>query len=529
VQQAAPRSRARGAQEGHEQAEEDLARVLLVEACEESDREGRFLPRKEREAASRAARHALRAPTVGSAEEAEPDPAAFVSERASRIMGSLIRRHPSLGAVLRTTRARVAGWGVLLATLGVGLAVDELGAGRRVNLLAFPLLTLLVWNAAVYALLLLELLFVRHEPGGGLAGAAARVSAWLARRRIASALPDEARWLAASAQRFAALWRRQAGALVAARLRRALHVGALGFAAGLVAGMYVRGLAFEYRASWESTFLDAPQVSTLLGTVLGPAAFVLDTLRPDARPRAETLLDPTSLAALRRPSGDGPAAPWIHLWALTAAGWIGVPRALLAWLEGQRARRLAARLAPRLEEPYFLRLRAPSRGLGVRVTVVSYSHRPSPRAKDALLELLHELLGNRARVRLLEEVPYGAEPPLLAQPADSPPHVVVVVFNLAQSPEQEVHGAFLDAVRAQHASLAQPRALLVLLDEEPYRERIGDDRGRDRLGQRRRAWERIGRAADLRFAVLRPLQADADAVLDEVRAALGSAAPEEAA
>jgi hypothetical protein len=529
VQQAAPRSIARGAQGGHTQAEEDLARILLVEACEESDREGRFLPRQEREAASRAARHALRTPSAGSAEEAEPDPAAFVSERARRIVGPLTRRYPSLRALLGPARARVSAWLVLAATLGVGLALDELGAGRRVNLLAFPLLTLLVWNAAVYALLLLEPFLARHEEAGGLAGGAARAAAWLARRRIASAVPDEARWLAASAQRFVALWRRQAGALVAARLRRALHVGALGFAAGLVAGMYVRGLAFEYRATWESTFLDAPQVSTLLGTVLGPAAFVLDTLRPDARPPSEALLDPATLAALRSPSGDGPAAPWIHLWALTAAGWIGVPRALLAWREGRRARRLAGRLAAPLEEPYFLRLRAPSRGLGLRVAVVPYSHRPSPRTKDALLEVLHELLGNRARVRVLEAVPYGAEAPLLARSEDAPPHVVVVVFNLAQSPEQEVHGAFLDAVRAQHASLAQPRALLVLLDEEPYRERIGDDGGRDRLGQRRRTWERIGRAADLRFAVLRPLEADADAVLAEVRAALGSAAPEEAA
>src|SRR5690606_4893240 len=427
-------------------------------------------------------------------------------------------RHSALRAALAAVRLRLPGWPVLLVTVAAGFTADALGSERRINLLAFPLLVLLLWNLAMYALGLVGPLLAGRERAAGLAQAVARAGGWLARRRIAGAAPDEARWLAASLRRFAALWSAQAAPLLAARVRRLLHLGALGFAAGIVAGMYVRGLAFEYRASWESTFLDPPQVARLLGVVLGPAASGLDLLRPDARPPATSLLAEPSIAALRAP-GSGPAATWIHLWALTAGAAIGVPRALLATRESLRARRLAARLAPPLDEPYFLRLRAPERGAGVHVEVIPYSHKLAPASQDALLELLHELFGNRARIAVREPLAYGDEAP----PApEGPAHARVVVFNLAQSPEEEVHGVFLHALRAAREALSPPPALLVLLDEEPYRARV-DAAGAERLAQRRRAWARVGRAADLRFAALRPLGADADAVLREARAALEGA------
>src|SRR5690606_19120640 len=149
------------------------------------------------------------------------------------------------------------------------------------------------------------------------------------------------------------------------------------------------------------------------------------------------------------------------------------------------------------------------------VEVLPYSHRLAPASQDALLELLHGLFGNRARVALREPLIYGAEAP----PApEGPAHARVVVFNIAQSPEEEVHGVFLSALRAAQEAISPPPALLVLLDEEPYRARV-DAAGAERLAQRRRAWERVGRAADLRFAALRPLGPDADATLRHARQA----------
>jgi len=497
--------------------EERLARVLVVQACEESDPEGRFVPRREREAASQEARGMLFAdPEV----EVPSEPYGFVLKRAMLLSERLAGRHAALRGALAAARLRIPALPVLLVAAAAGFTADALGGERRINLLAFPLLALLVWNFAIYALFLGAPLLAHHEPGGGLARAAARAVGWLARRRIAGAAPEEARWLAASLRRFAALWSARSGPILAARLRRLLHLGALAFAAGIVAGMYVRGLAFEYRASWESTFLDPPQVARLLGVVLGPAAALLDALRPDLEPPARALLAEPAIAALRAP-GEGPAATWIHLWALTAGAAIVGPRLLLAAREARRVRRLVRPLAPPFDEPYFLRLRAPDRGAGVRVEVLPYSHRLAPASQDALLELLHELFGNRARVEVRPPLDYGAgAPPDAAAPA----HARVVVFNLAQPPEEEVHGAFLAALRQGQAAAPHPPALLLLLDEEPYRARLGEGGGQDRIGQRRRAWERVARAADLRFAALRPLGADADAILREAREALDRAA-----
>ena len=150
----------------------------------------------------------------------------------------------------------------------------------------------------------------------------------------------------------------------------------------------------------------------------------------------------------------------------------------------------------------------------MRVAVLPYSHSPSPRAIDALLELLHELFGSRAYLELGAPVAYGGELPegRLGDAAR------VAIFNLAQPPEQEVHGAFLEALARPGADGARA-PLLVLLDEESYRARLGAD-GSERLAQRRRAWERLAREAGLRVAPLRPEPPDAGAALAEARAAL---------
>jgi hypothetical protein len=125
--------------------------------------------------------------------------------------------------------------------------------------------------------------------------------------------------------------------------------------------------------------------------------------------------------------------------------------------------------------------------------VLPYSHRLSARVQDGLLELLHELFGNRAQVRVAEPLAYGADPP-----ARDAAGVRVAVFNLAQPPEQEVHGAFLESLRR---AAGDGGGLLVLLDEEPYRTRLGVAGG-ERLAERRRSWERVAREVGLRVAAL---------------------------
>jgi hypothetical protein len=50
----------------------------------------------------------------------------------------------------------------------------------------------------------------------------------------------------------------------------------------VIAGLYVRGLAFEYRATWESTFLDATTVHWLLAGLLAPGSMLTGIATPGA-------------------------------------------------------------------------------------------------------------------------------------------------------------------------------------------------------------------------------------------------------
>jgi hypothetical protein len=174
-----------------------------------------------------------------------------------------------------------------------------------------------------------------------------------------------------------------------------------------------------------------------------------------------------------------------------------LPRLPLAWRAGRHARALAADLALPLDDPYFLRVLAATRGAGVVVEVIPYSFRPSPAASERASRLLLDLYGSQARLRTAEPPGYGAPPPG-APEAVAGARRIVVVFSLAQSPELEVHGEFLEEIRRQLAARPTGGQLLVLLDDEAYRARLGD--AAPRLAERRRAWERF--AADAGVAAV---------------------------
>ena len=145
-----------------------------------------------------------------------------------------------------------------------------------------------------------------------------------------------------------------------------------------------------------------------------------------------------------------------------------------------------------------------------------YSHRLSPRAPGPAAASCSTSSSATAR----SSRSTSRSPTERSRPGAAAGGARVAVFNLAQSPEQEVHGAFLEGLRGAAAS--GHAELLVLLDEEPYSERLGAA-GAERVAQRRRAWERLAREAGLRTASLRaPGDGGGDA-LAEARAALASA------
>jgi len=250
-------------------------------------------------------------------------PERFVVARAMVAMQRLLPRDASARRWLER-RAWHPAWVWLGAVLGfiTGVAADRLGPPEHVNLLAPAVWAVVLWNLCVYVAALMP------WRGGGVGS---QLGPWFARR-------GQGTDLGASL-----LWARHAAPLSMKRAALVLHVAAAALASGLVAGLYLRGLVLDYRAGWQSTFLDVSAVQTLLNTLLAPASLLTGIGVPDVAPLR---VGPGAPA-------QATAAPWIHLYAGTLMLWVVVPRLLLAWWSAWRADALSRRFPLPLDTPYF--------------------------------------------------------------------------------------------------------------------------------------------------------------------------------
>ena len=438
--------------------------IITVRAIESADRERSVWSDADRAWASRAA-----AEVVGEAAPA----GVFLARRAEFALERLGERDRALPRAIRSLRWRPwVGYAILAGALILGVAVDRVGAPQRINVLAPPVLVLLLWNLAVYAAIMTGYI-VRYgetRDAGPL-------------RSIVMRLASGARWLgarpggsfAASVATFTTDWIRAAASLYGARAARILHLAAVALALGVIAGLYLRGIAFEYRATWESTFLDAPTVRTLLAIALAPGAAISGMPVPDV----------AQLAAIRAPASEN-AARWLHLLAATLLVVVVLPRLVLALFAGLLERHRAARLPLAVDEPYFQRLLRGLHAGPARVCVVPYSYTPPPATIAGLEAVLARVLGGNVTLTTAQAVGYGDEDELPTDWVPAAPGPIVALFNLAATPEREAHGAFVAAVAARAGS---GRPLLAVVDETAFRERWGDSD--PRLEERRAAWRDV--------------------------------------
>jgi hypothetical protein len=517
--------------------------ILLARAFEEADRDGVVLPLEQRIAATR--RAVIVTTREGGEGEFSRDVLVPSEEtllrRARLVYNALARRIPAIERVLELSRLHsLMGPAVIAVALIAGLSSNVLGPEHRINLLVFPLLALLVWNFVVYAGMV-GLFFVRRAMAArvrrehaaradvsmsdasvyreavttardrlvtGLADGVVRLALWRSHwgwRKHSRASGRQAQVTSRAFVRYCALWHRLTGRVLESRVRRRLHLAAVAMVVGVVAGMYLRGIAFEYRVTWESTLLTTAQVQALLNVVLEPAVLVLGLHVPDVAP-------------LRAP-GSGEAAIWIHLWTVTALLFVVIPRLALAAVELWRAVRLKRAIHLDLEDGYFRRLLADWRGSAKHVAVLPYSYRPSAPTLDLLRSLMHDFFGARAHVHVAEPLEYGdtveSLAPLFSEPiAEDDQRFAIVLFSLAQSPEAEVHGQLLTGLKAW-ADRSNGR-LLALVDRSDYRKATTQARCDERM----RAWTRVADDAGIELVELDPTAAASDpGVADERMAA----------
>jgi len=417
-------------------------------------------------------RVALEAATPGSA------PAAFVATRAGHALQRLAPREPALARAQAQPAWRAGGLiAIALIAFALGIAADGLDGGRRINLLAPPFWGVLAWNLAVYVLLVaMPIVRVarRYPVRRGPIVRAAEILLRL-RQRLPSAASGGA---AGAARRYAGLWLARSRGLSLLRAETALHTGAAALALGLVAGLYARGLVLDYRVGWESTFLDAGAAHALVTTVLGPAAALSGIGLPDAATFAALRIAPGA------PAAAAPAAPWMHLIALTLALVVVVPRLVLALACGFAAAWRSRRFPLPLGEPYFQRLLRLGAGSAARVVVVPYAATPSPQATLGLRALLAATLGNTSHldVRIAPLVPFGAEDVAPGEIAADTTHAIAL-FDLGATPEAEHQTRFL---RTLAAALPPGAALAAIVDASAFARRFAGLDGR--VAERREAW-----------------------------------------
>jgi hypothetical protein len=390
------------------------------------------------------------------------------------------------------------------------------------------LLALLVWNLAVYALLVAHAVqrraasharrralaagqgagvATRLGAWGGAPGGPADLSSWLARalNRMGRALPEGPAHTDARARaealalraRFLSMWAAVGRPLYQARWTAVVHLAAALFTLAALGSWYARGLVFEYRASWQSTFLSAVSVHHLLAVVLGPASAVSGIALPSVDDLARLRATGPTIA---NPAGAGPAgenaARWIHLWALTLVAGVVVPRLALAVFAAGQARRLARALPVPLGDAYFQQLLRVLGGPATPVRVLPYSYHLSAAARAGLQTALEARFG-AVELALSAALPLGAEddlapwlqaaaspaPPMGARQGEPAP-VHVALFALTATPEREAQGAFVKALGA-----AVGGGLQVWVDESGFRQRFTGVPGELRRTQRRQAWQ----------------------------------------
>ena len=511
---------------------EPIAQIItLVRSFEEADRDGVVLSHEQRAAATR------RAVIVTTREgghgkfsrEGGIRNDETVARRARLLFNALSRRVPSLRRVLELARLRsLMGPVLFTVALLLGLATSLFGPAGRLDLLAVPLPALLAWNLAALASLLgwrMARGWVRGKANGrtvlldpdrvitGLAGWVVRFAllrSRLGRKRTEIDASKMSRVTARAFTRFCALWHRLTGPLLEARVRRRLHLAAVALAGGVVIGMYQRGITYGYPATWRGTWLSADGLQAILDVVLAPAAMLLGAAVPE-------------VARFRSPASGDPRI-WIHLYAMTALLFVIVPRMALGTYEFLRSQRLKSAVQVDLDAGYFRRVLADWRGATRHVQIVPYSFRPSLATLDHLRSLLHDFFGARADIRVRQPLRHGDQTPLPSRETrvldPDRETYLVVLFDLAQMPEADAHGAFLEGLKTRIDP--ERERLLVLIDVSDYKRRTAEA---ERVEERLRLWAAWVGDAGLDLVDFDPQQTAGDTRLaddrmDAVRAAL---------
>jgi len=385
--------------------EASARQLVLARAVEDVDTQGKLLSAIEREEIEREALEASRSHAATGV-----DFGRYLQQRARRMLAAVEKRQPRIAALQDPE-----GWrpwlllGLPLAACVIGAAIDRIDNPQQVNMLSPPLLGVLAWNLAVYALMALSLLLPRapHLPIAGL-------QRWLAGLpapgRRTGRLHTDIR------ARFHEHWLRTTRDAQWLWFKQLLHLSAAGWALGLAISIVLGGIVREYRVGWESTLLGVGQVHAFLRALFAPVVALLP-------------FESFSVADLQRMSfqsgavvGVEEARRWVWMYIALLFLLVVIPRAVLAAWTGWRRRRQVRAIRIDLREPYFVQVLA--RVSPARITIGLLA--ADGPGRDAVLRMLHQVADRappgehvpwpvlstaKGDVLRVFEVPPGFQPP----------------------------------------------------------------------------------------------------------------------
>jgi len=464
---------------------EDEKRILMVQALEEADTREELVSSEDKEQASRLAGAPL------SDQLSRGDENVFFARRASALISSLANRFPVIAAWATPpshNRFGIFSWVIMAGAAVIGFLSNELVPEKRINILAFPLIGIIAWSLFVYLAEIVMLFRKRPHPpdSGPVSSLMLFLTRPFGKRRSPSPpetdppedIVDRAR------QTFQKNWSRFILPLWVARSKTLLHITAMILAGTAIAGMYVKGLANEYLAVWESTFFEnGDSLRPFLNVILGPAADVWGSPLPQG---AE--LEAIHLTATNGAEVGQNAAYWIHLYAITIAIYVLIPRFFLAAYWRAKASRQSRHIPFRSASPhYFYRLIAVSSGKSLPITVLPYAHDPSERIRRNVLRKTENLFSRPIALHWEKPVPFGGEDDY---DPGSPEEEggIMLLFNLASTPERETHLAlFRSLLKIQHTDRRH-----VLLDAEAFDQKASAfSDGEKRREERIQSWKSL--------------------------------------
>jgi len=321
--------------------EQELRTVALAQAVEHADTGRTLVSQTEIDEATRSAIAAARERGVQRVEVGD-----VVLDRAAAIVARASGRNPAVAALERpSVRLQWLARTLPALALLLGLAIDRIANAHRVDLLSPPLLLVIGWNLAVYALLAWRATRPRGLPSPQVPSAVQALRQWV---RLPGARAGRAGVSARIAADFHGQWFAGTAELFLQRQSRVLHLCAAAWAAGIALSLLLRGLVVRYQFGWESTFLDAGQVHAIVSVLFWPltAWFGLAPF---------TLQD---IAATQNFAGEGVAGSrWVGMYVGLLALAVVLPRLALAAWAAWRAARLSRQCRIDPEDSAFDSLR----------------------------------------------------------------------------------------------------------------------------------------------------------------------------